>query len=308
MKKVIFLIAVSLLFFQNGYSQDIPKGAVMVTEATKVKDVDGTVIDMPRFFELIGTGEWSADHIKDEVGNLITIQVRKATEAEKENFKAMSKSHMKLPTRVANTSSLIGTQAPDFSLTDINGNTISLQQSKGKVIVLNFWFTSCKPCIDEIPELNEVFENYKLNTDVVFASITFNQINQVKSFLTKHAIQYPVFADAMSTIDLFGIKSYPTNIVIGKNGRYFEYINGGFPKIGNQVSAAIQNALNGEMPHTDNLPAGSIIIGDDSIFKLENGEIIPLEDAMKLVENNVFDLEPKKDDSGNDYYLLKKKN
>ncbi len=107
MKQILLFIALSLFLLQNGYSQGVPKGAVMVTEKTTVKDVDGTVINMPRFFELIGTGEWSADHIKDKAGNVVTIQVRKATEEEKENFKARSKSHIKSPIRVANTSNYI---------------------------------------------------------------------------------------------------------------------------------------------------------------------------------------------------------
>ena len=143
---------------------------------------------------------------------------------------------------------LIDNQVPVFKMTDINGNIISSENTKGKIVVLNFWFTACKPCIEEIPKLNEVYDQYKDNNNVVFASVTFNEPGQVNKFLKKYPFQYPVVADARDICDLFGVTGYPTNIVIDKNGNYFYNFTGGFPQIGSQISRSIQRALDDKKP------------------------------------------------------------
>jgi len=61
----------------------------------------------------------------------------------------------------------VGSDAPDFSAVDMNGNSYSLGILKGKVVVINFWFVECKPCVIEMPELNEIVEKYK-SEEVVF--------------------------------------------------------------------------------------------------------------------------------------------
>ena len=54
-----------------------------------------------------------------------------------------------------------------FAAVDMNGNSYSLGILKGKVVVINFWFVECKPCVIEMPELNEIVEKYK-SEEVVF--------------------------------------------------------------------------------------------------------------------------------------------
>ena len=51
--------------------------------------------------------------------------------------------------------------APDFSLADLEGNTITLEQMRGKVILLNFWGTWCGPCRKEIPDFINLMKKYK---------------------------------------------------------------------------------------------------------------------------------------------------
>ena len=58
--------------------------------------------------------------------------------------------------------------APDFLATDSNGNKIKLSALKGKVVLLDFWATWCKPCIKEMPKSKELRESFKDRDDVVF--------------------------------------------------------------------------------------------------------------------------------------------
>jgi peroxiredoxin len=234
MKKLLFILI--LLIGIN--IQTTEAQGVQIDENTIIKDVDGKKIDIETFAKLMNSGEWMMDEKTDDDGNSY-IQVREATEKEKEMIKKMMQNH-------GGNSDLIGKTVKSFSLTDINGNKITSASTKGKVVVLNFWFIACKPCVAEIPELNKIYEKYKDNKEVVFASITFDGKEHVQDFLEKNPISYPVITDDKDTISDFGINAYPTNMVIGKDGKIADSITGGFPKIGEHIEDAIAAALKAE--------------------------------------------------------------
>ena len=66
----------------------------------------------------------------------------------------------------------LGKPAPDFTLKDINGKTVSLKDFHGKVVLLDFWVTWCGPCIHELPELKAIYEKHKHNPDFALISIS----------------------------------------------------------------------------------------------------------------------------------------
>ena len=72
------------------------------------------------------------------------------------------------------TKAQVGLDAPDFSAADMNGKTYSLSSLKGKIVVINFWFVECKPCLIEMPDLNEIVEKYK-SEEVVFLAFALNE-------------------------------------------------------------------------------------------------------------------------------------
>ncbi|MEJ6791221.1 MAG: TlpA disulfide reductase family protein [Lacinutrix sp.] len=109
----------------------------------------------------------------------------------------------------------VGEKALDFIVTDLNGKTIKLSELKGKVVVLNFWFTKCGPCVQEMPALNALVKEYK-NKDVVFLALTFNKKGVVENFLYETDFNYTI---ASNVINMYGIQSYPTSIVINKKGK-----------------------------------------------------------------------------------------
>ncbi|MEM6737674.1 MAG: TlpA disulfide reductase family protein [Bacteroidota bacterium] len=138
---------------------------------------------------------------------------------------------------------LTGTKAQKFELIDIDGNIISSDNTKGKVVVLNFWFIGCKPCLKEIPELNAVYQEYAQNQEVVFASIALDNLENVRKKMSKYNIQYPIVTDGDPFSKLFKVNGFPTNIVIDKERNYFFRFTGGLPGIGDYISNSIQKAL-----------------------------------------------------------------
>lgn len=110
-----------------------------------------------------------------------------------------------------------GELAMDFIVTDLKGNNIKLSELRGKVVVLNFWFIKCKPCIEEMPLLNELKKLYDSN-DVEFLAITFDKKGMVENFLKKNTFNYDIAPNSMDAIKIHGVNSFPTNMVINKKG------------------------------------------------------------------------------------------
>ena len=138
---------------------------------------------------------------------------------------------------------LLGTKAQEFEFKDINGQIISSNSTQGKVVVLNFWYVGCKPCLKEMPELNRVFEKYAKNSDVVFISITLDNLVRVEKKLSRYNIKYPIVVDGQEACKTFNVSAYPTNIVIDRNGNYHFRFTGGISGIGKLISASIEEAL-----------------------------------------------------------------
>lgn len=90
------------------------------------------------------------------------------------------------------------------------------EEFEGKIVVLDFWFTRCAPCVASIPELNFLAKNYP---EIVFLSITFEKEEPIDEFLKKMVMYYPVGSDPdKKTINAYGVLSYPETFLIDEQG------------------------------------------------------------------------------------------
>ncbi len=110
-----------------------------------------------------------------------------------------------------------GTKFPDFSLTTLDGETISSENTKGKIVLFNFWFTTCKPCIIEMPELNEMVKELE-SEDVVFVAPSLSTTAEIEKFLKRFAFDYQIVPDVKDFIYGYDIHSFPTHFVIDQEG------------------------------------------------------------------------------------------
>lgn len=129
-------------------------------------------------------------------------------------------------------------QAPipalDFTLTDQFGNTHTLDQYKGKTILLNFWATWCAPCRSEMPDLQAVYEDYGNNEkDLVVLGVAAPNLGQegsaedITAFLEENGYTYPTLMNEDASLFYsYGISSFPTTFMIDKNGNVYGYIMG----------------------------------------------------------------------------------
>ena len=110
--------------------------------------------------------------------------------------------------------------APDFKLTGLDGKPVTLADSHGKVILLNFWATWCGPCRAEIPDLVELQNKYKDRLQILGLVVDDDDQDAIKEFTEKFGINYPI---AIATNDIRmqygGIVALPTSFVLDSEGR-----------------------------------------------------------------------------------------
>jgi|TARA_B110000091_G_scaffold202599_1_gene235286 peroxiredoxin len=138
------------------------------------------------------------------------------------------------------TKAQVGLDAPDFSAADMNGKTYSLSSLKGKIVVINFWFVECKPCVIEMPELNEILEKYR-SEEVVFLAFAMNEKPKIESFLKKPAFDYTILPDSGAVIGNYKIKSYPAHIILDQNSKIAFSTRG----LSNSTAPKIDEAIEG---------------------------------------------------------------
>ena len=136
---------------------------------------------------------------------------------------------------------MLNKPAPDFELSDMEGKQWSLRKLRGKVVVLNFWFTSCAPCIQEMPELNKLTEAYSPN-EVVFLALTFNDEKKVDTFLTRRKFDFVILPNSREVDQQYNVHSWPTSMVIDKVGNIKRIVQSN-PKIQEEITAAIDSSI-----------------------------------------------------------------
>jgi thiol-disulfide isomerase/thioredoxin len=109
--------------------------------------------------------------------------------------------------------------APEFSFTSKDGEFVTLEDLKGKTVVLDFWGTWCKPCLMATPDLLKLHKKYA-DQGVVFVGVAVNdQQDAWAAYIEKHNMTWPQFLDKTRKLALpFAVTSYPTYIVIDGEG------------------------------------------------------------------------------------------
>ena len=112
---------------------------------------------------------------------------------------------------------------------DKNDNKININNFKGKILVLNFWATWCEPCKEEMPSLDSLQKNIKLDNIKIFpiniGKEKFNKVN--KFFLDLKIKNFEAYFDPPTTLaKKFSLRGVPTSILINKEGQEFARIIG----------------------------------------------------------------------------------
>lgn len=114
--------------------------------------------------------------------------------------------------------------AYDFTLNQLDGETLNFEDLKGKVVFINFWATWCAPCVAEMPSINSLYKIYEDNPEVVFVMINVeNKEDKVRKFIKKKKFSFPIYLPNASQIPrVYESKGIPTTFVLDKDG-YIAY-------------------------------------------------------------------------------------
>jgi cytochrome c biogenesis protein CcmG/thiol:disulfide interchange protein DsbE len=118
--------------------------------------------------------------------------------------------------------------APEFTLRRLEGNgELSLRSLRGKVVVLNFWQSTCAPCESEAPAFQRVWERYR-DEGVVVVGIDFWDLDSdARRFLRRHGITYPTVYDGPGkTLESYGVVGAPETFFIDRRGRIVGHARG----------------------------------------------------------------------------------
>lgn len=120
---------------------------------------------------------------------------------------------------------MVDKDAPDFTLTDLNDNVVSLSELKGKTVVLDFWATWCGPCKASFPGMQKALEKYSKNENIKFLFVDAwervpNKKDNAEKFIKEHQYPFHVLLDQDNkVIDSYKVTGIPTKFIIDKNGK-----------------------------------------------------------------------------------------
>ncbi|MCM0648373.1 TlpA family protein disulfide reductase [Clostridium swellfunianum] len=112
----------------------------------------------------------------------------------------------------------------DFTLPDLDGKAVALSDFKGKKVMLNFFATWCRPCLEEMPDMEKLYQETK-NSDLVILAVNLGEdAETVKDFMKKNNYNFPVLLDLKGTAaDKYSVSAIPTTYFLDKDGNIIPF-------------------------------------------------------------------------------------
>jgi peroxiredoxin len=122
----------------------------------------------------------------------------------------------------------IGGPAPSFEAETLEGKAVSLDDYRGKVVLLTFWATWCEPCKKEMPEIQAAYEKHK-EEGLAVVAVNFGERKEpAQAFFEKTSLTFPSLLDRRANIaERFGVISLPVTFFIDQDGIIRERVVGG---------------------------------------------------------------------------------
>jgi len=114
-----------------------------------------------------------------------------------------------------------GNKAPDFELETLSGEQLKLSDLQGKKVILNFWATWCPPCKEEMPEMQEYYDEHQDEVEILAVNLTDSEsdVQTVSDYIEEYSYTYPIPLDKEATVsEEYKIFSVPTTYFIDTEG------------------------------------------------------------------------------------------
>ena len=133
--------------------------------------------------------------------------------------------------------------APDFTLTNIDGDTVTLSDYKGKALFLNFWAEWCGPCTQEMPSIESLYQKTEnLNIEVLAINVG-ESLETVSKFIESNNYNFTTLIDeASEAASSYGVRSIPSTFIINKDGNIIAMKLGGHEWDSNNIIEILKGA------------------------------------------------------------------
>jgi cytochrome c biogenesis protein CcmG/thiol:disulfide interchange protein DsbE len=112
-----------------------------------------------------------------------------------------------------------GFTAPDLTLETLDGESVRLAQLRGQVVLINFWATWCPPCRDEMPAIQEAYDEHREEGLVVLAVNLMESDAQVSDFAGEMELTFPILMDRRGSVaERYRVQSLPTTYFVDRSG------------------------------------------------------------------------------------------
>ncbi len=140
----------------------------------------------------------------------------------------------------------VGTRAPSFALKDVSGQTISLSDFNGKIVVVDFWATWCLPCRETTQELSRLYSHYK-DKGVVILGVNMDggggAVEKVKDFAGEYDLIYSMLIDDGTASKAYYVNKIPVTFILDREHVIVKIYPGYRPGLGKMISEEIERRL-----------------------------------------------------------------
>lgn len=168
------------------------------------QDENGNPISGEEFLKQIGAGKLMSVSRKKHEGGDPDVSFRLTTKEQIEQAQ-------QAPSKVKR-----GEPFPEFHLKRLDGSSVDNNALQGKYTVVSFYFSTCAPCIKEVPELNALQERRK---DINLVAVTYDSTDESRKFVQEHHLNWAIVPEARSLINAVGVKAYPTLALLDPQGK-----------------------------------------------------------------------------------------
>jgi thiol-disulfide isomerase/thioredoxin len=136
---------------------------------------------------------------------------------------------------------------PDFTLPDASGNLVKFSDvcRENELVMINFWASWCTPCRVEMPQLERIYAAHKAQGFTLLAINEDRERGNADAYLKSKPVSFPVLMDDDGVSKQLGVKTFPTTIFVGRDGKVVHIVEGVEPYVQFWVESYLQDKKHG---------------------------------------------------------------